>query len=482
MLRSWHKKIYKAVIFLLCITVQLHYSSKDIFAMMSSENVEWKLPKLVFETDGDISRPRLIPDFFGRMHLVFSESEARFGNIQTEYAVFYSQWQDGQEWSTPVDILAQAQKILYFPQFTISKDGMGFLSAQGYPGREYIQLAQNISGNFSSPSNWQQTNTISSYPVAAHRLQSDQYGSLHLLYGASGSSTQLYYQRSDDNGQSWASPMSISQNQESEAVDTIDILIGDPGELHVFWTNVLYPDGYPQTGTFYTYSNDNGTTWSQPTKIAPKDVSLQGSAIYGKEIHVLVIGRAGYSGRFDVTTRDAGKTWSELIQIDSVGSGVSGGGIVADSVGHFHAVFGSSVDQKVVHSSWDGIAWSPPVDIAQGISPTLEDIHLSIFGGNTLVALFVESHARIWTVEGKITNAPSLPGIPIPTRSPTQSREPTSLAYKTTPIATTTSIILDSMNHPETNTFSQQLIILVPVLCVLGLIVIVAITRRYRRR
>jgi hypothetical protein len=242
---------------------------------------------------------------------------------------------------------------------------------------------------------------------------------LYIIYGDIGTPNNLYVITSID-AVVWSTPIQVSDNlPDEEAIYSTEIIEGLDGKIHVFWTTTAYPSGYPPQGTFYSYSIDAGKTWSEVTKIANADVALAGATTYEDNIHVLLLGRAGYPGRFDVWSYDGGNSWSSPMIIDPSGDGLSGGDIVTDENGGVHAVFGSSTNQDVIYAQWDGSAWFKVANIAEGVPPTLEDIDLEIVNGNHLVATFVESHVRLWAVEAEIKGVVPRTPLQIPVNTPT---------------------------------------------------------------
>ena len=91
---------------LACLLLALALSA--VFAAQGARaDTEWTPPAVIFRTDGYATRPRLVADSSGDLHLFFFLREATETGAGTVTMIMYSRLHDG-VWSSPVDVLVGA--------------------------------------------------------------------------------------------------------------------------------------------------------------------------------------------------------------------------------------------------------------------------------------------------------------------------------------------------------------------------------------
>jgi len=216
-----------------------------------------------------------------------------------------------------------------------------------------------------------QLTTNSNYDRDACFLE-DQYGTWWLFFtrgrgdpSASGYNPDndfydVYYLKSADQGATWTEysmPSYVNDPYGQREVAVYEI-----PEIHtivVFFTDAFYgsPYGIPTYGVYYTYTNNNGTTWASVRQV-PDVTAYHIDAInaYGKR-WLFFEG----PGSLIYVTYLSGSTWSTPIQISESGKH---GGIpkaMIDENGDFNVVWcGWSEGGIYRATSTDGTSWSTP--------------------------------------------------------------------------------------------------------------------------
>jgi len=216
-----------------------------------------------------------------------------------------------------------------------------------------------------------QLTTNSSYDRDACFLE-DQYGTWWLFftrgrgdpsalgYNPDNDFYDIYYLKSTDQGATWTEysmPSHVNDPYGQREVAAYEI-----PEIHtivVFFTDAFYGDPYgtPTYGAYYTYTNNNGTTWATVRQV-PDVTAYHIDAInaYGKR-WLFFEG----PGALIYVTYLTGSTWSTPIQISESGKH---GGIpkaMIDDDGNFNVVWcGWSEGGIYRATSADGISWSTP--------------------------------------------------------------------------------------------------------------------------
>jgi photosystem II stability/assembly factor-like uncharacterized protein len=108
-------------------------------------------------------------------------------------------------------------------------------------------------------------------------------GSLHLVWllALPNSNKEIYYMRSNDNGNNWEDPVRLTIN----VADSNDINIAvDENNIHVVWDETRLSGQY----LYYTRSTDNGKNWDDAQKLTDQTQSLYSSIIaFNENIHLV---------------------------------------------------------------------------------------------------------------------------------------------------------------------------------------------------
>jgi hypothetical protein len=402
---------------------------------------EWSRPVVVFRTDGYATRPRLVADSAGDVHLLFYLREASETGGAGPTMIMYSRLHDG-AWSTPVDVLVGAGTNS--PTVTVDQQGILHVVWEGGPKGELMYSQAHVSQAGSARA-WSPPRQVSEPSAFDSDIEATDDGSLRLVYSTK--SGYVWYRESGDGGTTWSPPVTISESQTPGCTtNNPQLAVDSAGGAHVVWTELQLPSGWPPCGAQYSDSLNHGRTWSTPVRIAGPG--------YG-QINVLAIGPStlllAWNAMVAIGERkftrsiDGGFGWQSAQDLSvKLRGGFTGvPSMVADSAGVVHLV--TAVDRPrgesmaVYYLAWNGVAWSDPVVVSVGAigARSVELPWLTISNGNQLHLVYEDDFQRMWYTTRSVP-APPLPTRPIPApdrRAGGASREPepTQTAVPTVP-------------------------------------------------
>ncbi len=117
-------------------------------------------------------------------------------------------------------------------------------------------------------------------------------GSLHIIYedklnqSPKAADRDIYYQRSTDAGKTWTKPKLLNDDNPAElAVQvTPNIDVTPDGRVDAVWWDFRDDKGAIATDVYYTFSTDNGDTWSKNTRLTDRSVSRRIGVWTGADI------------------------------------------------------------------------------------------------------------------------------------------------------------------------------------------------------
>ncbi len=388
--------------------------------LVQAQGPIWQASIKLYQTEDFVSQPLLLGDMAGRLHLLWNEIRKEEGGEPSGPPVIYYMVKENDQWSEPVDVFVQLQGRM--EQLGGVVDPYGHIHLVHGGVNEPFVYSHSVDTDARSAQSWMQPITLADHRQLGGSIALDSAGNLHVVYGAMRAS--IYHQVSSDWGQSWSAPNTAASFLPDQAISSGSLLltVAPDGKLHMTWSLVPLPDGYPPLGSFYTRSTDEGQNWSKPIEIAPVHYEMA-SILAGDDgrVHVLYIGRVGVGGRYHRWSSNGGLTWSDPLQLSAPeeGAGLSGGDLALDSADRLHAVFGLGNDRVIAHSRWDEHTWSKWEKINESVPGVQEVMSIEVTQGNHLHVVWESDHNSIWYVEGR-SAAPEIPAvsfIPLPTIS-----------------------------------------------------------------
>ncbi|MCD4737796.1 MAG: exo-alpha-sialidase [Anaerolineae bacterium] len=246
-------------------------SQGELQKWTSTPSSPWTKPTTIAERTEFPSLPALAIDDNEIIHLVWSESE------QEELpgtALIYTRC-EGERWAKPIAILhsAEEEKVTH-PAFIAVDEYLHVVWSGGQRGE--IFYSQALAEDACVASNWSQPQLLSQYlgeQIGGDHpmLVASRESTLHVVYAVPlNEGRGIYYTYSDDHGNSWSEPTPVfDATVEGWAmVDHPSLAISAQGVLHITWVRSTWWDISATTGwVYYAHSMDNGKTWSPPLLI-----------------------------------------------------------------------------------------------------------------------------------------------------------------------------------------------------------------------
>lgn len=394
-------------------------------AVQTGDNA-WSIPVRLFAGEGYVREPVLAADQTGVLHACWAD-EQEGGSM----ALLYARW-DGSEWTQPVDVIAMPG-TLQGPSIAVDQFGIIHLIWRGFGNALYYSSAS--AAGATSAAAWSAPRVLAVSNPHAH-IVVDQAGGLHIVYPALDG---VYYIYSADSGSSWTAPLLLAMPSGANATtDFARLAVAPNGDLHVVWTELELPNGWPPLGVFYSRSFDGGETWSTSFQMAGEGyLEVNVVPVDQNLIHTAWNAMVGISGRYHRWSSDSGMTWSETDEI--VPAALGGGstnppGLAVDASGVVHVVVntndtiprtGPGEFGATLYSSWGGSGWLPPVNIsspAPGYSSVNNEASaIAVLNGNQLHVLFIGDAATSLWHTSLLASAPGKAAEafqPVPPESP----------------------------------------------------------------
>lgn len=179
---------------------------------------------------------------------------------------------------------------------------------------------------------------------------------------------QIYLTRSSNGGASWSKPQNIT-DQVSEPTWSF-YATGPPGSYVSQTGRILVPSDHKNTSGFYAhvaYSDDKGKTWTRSNSIFNGNECQVTRAPNGS---LILNSRTGDSNRQVSFSNDDGTTWFAPVPIVNETAceastltleNFPGGPLLVMS-----SAFASSRSNMTIHTSRDGLDWTPAVSVYPG--------------------------------------------------------------------------------------------------------------------
>jgi len=384
----------------------------------SAQAVEWSLPVPLSDETASSWFPEVAVDASGIVHVAWSSGVA-LGSGQAYDTVVYTASPDGQAWSAPLDVVALPSKgAVTRPMLLPDSAGTLHMTFRSYMIYYTHASTQAVNAPAMLP-----VRPISSGDNGYFsQLVLDPGGRLHVFYTEYAQRIDcpeclhVFNRVSIDNGLTWSRPVDITPGPSGTAKPRV--VIDGQERIHLVWEAGRGGDlgqlADPTTA-MYTASDDGGQTWREPIQLAEGEVQARNVTLGTYADDQLVA--AWLELPEDVlvyrTSADAGLSWTEPQVIPGVFGGwtiyqgrTDGYTMVTDGEGvvHLLAVGRTAIGQRslsVVHLAWDGVAWSEPEPIATMTGDVPEWPRAAVGLGNKLhVVWFVRDLAHIWGGEG----------------------------------------------------------------------------------
>lgn len=378
--------------------------------------------------------PAIATDPYGGVHVVWNGSyvggaptHERVGPVRRPSddasALFYTYW-NRERWSGPNDIAVETP-LMDTLRSSIAADGQGllYLAYRGLNLSTAAQLGGGILrfsvariGEADRVAAWSPGEPFSRFtPTYFPAVVTDSRNAIHLMWTEHDGDKAygIYYKHSADGGQTWSAPKALEE-QRPVYYFRAQIKVGPRDDLHAVWEVVSSTDAEawaPLTNGFiYAESRDGGDTWSKVAFLGKGDPLVADSPGYWPvepavgidgNGQVLLVWR-DYKSNVIYSQRSLdGSTWSTPAPVPGIERGIPRPfdryDMAVDSDGHVHLVavgYPSGSDTlALVHSQWDGTAWSV-ADVIVAAPPFPEWPGIAISEGNRLNVVWFDGDSK----------------------------------------------------------------------------------------
>jgi len=361
-----------------------------------------------------LNKPSIVADPAGGLHVFWSVV------VPTDLsAIYYTYW-DGMTWSKPIDILVGPNMGRPNNNASVAMDRKGFFHLTWQ--NEGLFYSQAHASEAGSAQGWTSAVELAP-PVSGNDIYVDMNDTVHIVYGDLYENGDIFYRRSDTFGTRWSEPTNVSAlPAATESTGSPEIIVTSDGTVHVAWGQYQLPDGWPPTGAFYAKSIDAGKSWSEPLQLGGSSHGAPGLAsLSDQEIHSVWL-TTGTAGRFSSRTLDGGETWDAPRQFaPDIHMLILGSPqLVTDSAGQLHLTMSGLQGEDFIFSSqWDGQGWQPPERITDATGRGENAPALAVSHGNQLHVVWLDIHTNDVSYTWRTVNAPSVPPGAVPTLAPT---------------------------------------------------------------
>jgi len=465
----------------------IYYGKTDqVIANLQPESL-WSKPQTIFEDpDGYIANVDLFSDDAGSVHLFWSHNnnsnQSELLNQNDTY-IYYTSKKNGSTGNF-IDILNNHNATLRFSH-VLDHTGVLYLVTKSgdTPCLNFISLGIQ---DLSFVKKWDNLRCLEEQGLATPAITINHNDVLYVIFIRQGQ-RNLAIIKSEDKGVSWSLPYDFYSV-------SVDAFLSEPvaqtdqsGVIHLTWTEMSAPSGYPPKRIMYTNSNDEGMSWSTPFELAGMDQGQQNMAVDKNNIYVIWNGTAGLTGRYFRLSTDGGKTWLGRMDLptDHSSGGLQGRpAIVVDNTGTVHTLYAN--DYFLNYNTFKNGMWGAPENIAGiGVSKAKTEIDnpfLTISEGNILHAFYCRDYiaADYQTKMIQAKHEPPLPYI----QSTAENITPTTnqIEIKTTDQSSVDVEKIKNLPAGKSSTNSQSTILLISFISVTGLILIILVMREKKRR
>ncbi|WP_322800969.1 sialidase family protein [Thermoflexus sp.] len=408
--------------------------------------VRWEKPVRLSDPDQLAWFPDVTASDAGDVIVIWSGG-ARRGRTRFD-ALMLSRLRQG-SWSWPVDIQAVpiVGNMSYAVRNSIALDQYGdVLVTFRVPTILYFSKAS--ADQATSARAWTSPRRLSGSNVAYYNeLGVDPEGRIHVVWSeiraapACEGCADIFYRYSDDEGETWSSPVNLSQSPRHDSLKP-HLWIGRGSWLYVTWqeSEGLFVGGGKPAGVRLARSPDRGRTWRDPIWITSTVGSPQQAVIGedGRGVLLLIWRIAEGEAVYFQRSTDHGETWSSPEPLPGFRARpwtqipYDDYDVAADSLGRLHFVgvgaVGTAGQLGVWHLMGDGIGWQGPFLVSADRNFP-EWTRIAVSEGRRLHLVWFErdpenmynSDAARYTVwySTALTDAPPVWRTPIPTRTPT---------------------------------------------------------------
>jgi len=393
-------------------------------AQVQTFDVIWSTPINLSNTPESSSRPAIVADQYGYVHVLWSEDVGGEDTPNDQIAnpgnaLVYTRW-DGTKWTPPIDVLSvYDDSLAMYPAADVGPDGRIHVV---WTGLSKIYYASAPVSQAHLASAWSAPLTVS-YDGARSQFEVDVRagpdGIVNIIYATRSEDIGVHFIQSLDGGFTWSEPVTISTPLDNleKGFSSLRIVYDSVGRLHATWQS-FQDQGYGQA-VYYARSLDKGRTWEDPIQFryrGPDDVFVEWPYLTASgdgDLQLVYVDGIS-SGRAYRTSKDGGETWSEASQILQEMEGVNGYVIpVIDGSGATHLIANMrtkgvfAVGVYYARKETDRWSLAVPIDNTSPAAPTAHYTAAAVRLGNEIHVVYNQLRGgEIWYVRGDIIGVP----------------------------------------------------------------------------
>jgi hypothetical protein len=346
----------------------------------------WSQPFTLAYGAEEITDPFLITGPGNLIHAFWSSTGEVATAIVGDSSIYYARWYD-EAWSRPVRVLTSLEGNAREPDVTLDQSGRLFVAWSGGDSGE-VQMSWSSAQHAYRTSEWTLPRKLPA-PVptgGSPDIFATEPSKLYLVYAIPLNEYRgIYLISSEDGGNTWSEPREIFSAVQYawDMVNEPKLTVSEDGTIHVLFTRFSLPGGQGRLSLHYTRSLDDGTTWSEPERVAEQYLYWS-RIIRGKDdlTHRIWQGVDTISNRpiiYHQYSQDEGVSWSspEIISPQQLLGSVD---LDVDSAGRLHLVMSvthSTGEIGLEHWSWSGNGWSVDKGLMLDEGENIAVVHLS---------------------------------------------------------------------------------------------------------
>jgi hypothetical protein len=398
----------------------------------------WQTPTLIGVNPNKVSSLNLVTDADGLLHAFWVDEAGAAINYSNRNDLF---------WLQPAAILRAVEGGSGEPAVTIDALNRLYVTWSG-TGSGQIYFSWADAGQAGTPADWSPVQVISEPGLAAEspEVLVDGNGLIYVTYSVPLNEERgIYLVRSDDGGNSWSPTIKVFDGVAAgwAMVDRPKLSTTVNGDLHLLWARYQVPFEGDPLALFYARSEDQGQSWSTPLLVAEKPV-ISG-VVYGfgeRTLHQLWFneGNSGLDVWHNLSV-DGGRSWGEPVSATGFGQVDEPFYVTADLAGRLHLI--GVVDSILHHWIWQDDRWIIESNTTLTSDPATEVYALAATiatNGNLAVVYGTTGEENALFYSGRSLELPVIVSTPVPTFTPTP--QPTATPDPTnTPVPSPTVVL-----------------------------------------
>ncbi|MFW6042507.1 MAG: exo-alpha-sialidase [Chloroflexota bacterium] len=337
------------------------------------------------------------------------DAEGRLHTIwrhSDETAIYYSRWSGS--WSQAVPVLNSPESNPVQPHMVVTQDQhLLVVWGDSRTGRIYFSGAE--TGQAITAANWSEPQALASPDAIATApyIVAAPDGTVYVVYAIPVNEGRgIYLVQSDDNGQTWSEPSRVFDGATLAQAASINprLAFAGDGQLHMLWQLYSLPPETAPLALYYTGSTDGGQTWDEPELVveAPVIWSHIERANSGVLYRLWQERGATHTTLQFQTSVDEGNSWDFPAILPDLSGDHAALSVVMDTSGRLHLL---QLSRSNILQHWigEGDEWRSEEPLALEIGPTDSSL-LSATGSEEDSLHIVYSTLRPATEESLPTN------------------------------------------------------------------------------